>query len=146
HVARCAEVESAVLFGVEPHVSFAGDDHDEGAICVPLRGSNGQLLGYLGLRPRGDLASAQIEIIEPLLATAARLLESQRDRRRREEAEADRRLLATLASEVRAAPDLNAALEVVLRAVVERTGWDLGQAWTRRLDTDRLECAPAWFT
>ena len=54
-------------------------------------------------------------------------------------------LLQTITMEVAAAKDLSSALEVLIRRVCEKTGWEIGQAWIPRYDGTVLDCSPAWF-
>lgn len=54
-------------------------------------------------------------------------------------------LLQTITSEVAAANDFPAALEIVLRRVCEKTGWALGQAWIPDPAKTCLVCGPVWF-
>jgi PAS domain S-box-containing protein len=54
-------------------------------------------------------------------------------------------LLQTITMEVAAASDLSSALEIVLRRVCEKTGWELGQAWVPNRDKTFLVCGPVWF-
>jgi sigma-B regulation protein RsbU (phosphoserine phosphatase) len=69
-----------------------------------------------------------------------------RDITERKHAEEESRVLQSISLAVNEAPDLNAALSVVLKAVCEATGWALGQAWLPSHDGSHLECSPAWFT
>ena len=62
----------------------------------------------------------------------------------RKRAEAQLSLLQTIGIEVAAANDLHSALEVVLRRVVESTGWAFGEAWIPTHDGTLLECGPQW--
>jgi PAS domain S-box-containing protein len=73
------------------------------------------------------------------------LLSVANDITERRQAEQQVTLLQTITMEVALAPDLDAALEVVLRRVCETTGWVLGQSWVPRSDGAALECGPAWF-
>ncbi len=91
------------------------------------------MIGYLrhrGARVR-ELTSANV-------ALETQIAERQR-------AENEVRLLQTMTVAVSEAPDLLAALEVVLRKVCESTGWLVGQAWMLG-ETGRLECVPAWHS
>ena len=54
-------------------------------------------------------------------------------------------LLQSITMEVAAASDLSSALEIVLRRVCEKTGWELGQAWVPNRDKTLLVCGPVWF-
>ncbi|MGC2353162.1 MAG: GAF domain-containing protein, partial [Candidatus Udaeobacter sp.] len=54
-------------------------------------------------------------------------------------------LLQTITLEVAAATDLSSALEIVLRRVCEKTGWELGQAWVPSQDKTVLFSGPVWF-
>ncbi|PYK73556.1 MAG: hypothetical protein DME44_00910 [Verrucomicrobia bacterium] len=54
-------------------------------------------------------------------------------------------LLQSITMEVAAASDLSSALEIVLRRVCEKTGWELGQAWVLNRDKTLLVCGPVWF-
>lgn len=74
------------------------------------------------------------------------LLSVSNDITERRRAEEQVSLLQAITMEVVVAPDLSAALEVVLRRVCEKTGWVLGQSWIPRQDGTALECTPAWFT
>ena len=64
----------------------------------------------------------------------------------RKRAEAQLSLLQTLGIEVAAARDLHSALKVVLRRVLESTGWELGEAWIPSHDGAVLECGPQWVS
>jgi sigma-B regulation protein RsbU (phosphoserine phosphatase) len=66
-----------------------------------------------------------------------------RDITERKRAEEESRLLQGISLAVHAAKDLDSALEVVLRAVCETTGWALGQAWLPSHDGLHLECSAA---
>lgn len=63
----------------------------------------------------------------------------------RKQAEERIALLQMITIDIAAAPDLPAALEVVLRRVCEATGWALGQAWLPNEEGTALSCCPAWF-
>jgi PAS domain S-box-containing protein len=63
----------------------------------------------------------------------------------RRRAEEEVTLLQSISMDVAIAPDLNAALTVVLRRVCESTGWSYGQSWIPVIDGSALECGPAWF-
>ncbi len=54
-------------------------------------------------------------------------------------------LLQTITLEVAAATDFSSALEIVLRRVCEKTGWELGQAWVPSQDKTLLFSGPVWF-
>ena len=70
---------------------------------------------------------------------------SQRAEQKRKESEEQLSLLRTITREVAAASDLSSALEIVLRRVCEKTGWELGQAWVPNRDKTLLVCGPVWF-
>src|SRR2546427_289663 len=54
-------------------------------------------------------------------------------------------LLNRLAVAIADAPDLDAALHVVLSEVGQSTGWDCGQAWVPTDDGAGLACRPVWY-
>ncbi len=54
-------------------------------------------------------------------------------------------LLQTITLEMAGAGGLGAALEIVLRRVCEKTGWEFGQAWTPDQAGGAMVCGPAWF-
>ena len=69
-----------------------------------------------------------------------------RDITERKRAEEELALAHELALAIAGAESAELALADVLRAVCERTGWALGQAWVRTPDGRALECSPAWHT
>ncbi len=54
-------------------------------------------------------------------------------------------LLQTITLEMTGAGALEPALEIVLRRVCEKTGWEFGQAWLPDEAGGVLVCGPAWF-
>ncbi len=70
------------------------------------------------------------------------------ERKRAEEAlhqsEEQLTLLQTITMQVATAKDLSSALEVVLKRVCEKTGWDFAQSWLPRRDATFLELGPVW--
>ena len=70
---------------------------------------------------------------------------SQSAEQKRKESEEQLSLLQTITREVAAASDLSSALEIVLRRVCEKTGWELGQAWVPNREKTLLVCGPVWF-
>lgn len=69
-----------------------------------------------------------------------------RDISLRKRAEAEARLLQTIALGVGAATDLDEALAFVLRQVCDTTGWAMGEAWLPNDDRSRLACHPVWHS
>lgn len=61
------------------------------------------------------------------------------------DANAELRLLRNIFLETSIAPNVDAALGVVLRQVCQATGWRLGQAWVLSSDGTSLECSPAYY-
>src|SRR5207245_3530166 len=59
--------------------------------------------------------------------------------------ESDLRLLQSLTLAVSEAPDLESALDVVLRVVCESAGWSCGGAWVPTEDGNRLVASRAWY-
>jgi len=68
----------------------------------------------------------------------------QREIGARKRAEAEARLLQTIALGVGAAADLDEALAFLLRQVCETTGWAMGEAWLPDHDGAQLVCHPVW--
>ncbi len=75
----------------------------------------------------------------------AGFLAVQREVGARKRAEAEVRLLHTIAMGVGAAEDLDAALTFVLRQVCETTGWAMGEAWLPNREGTRLGCHSVWY-
>jgi len=63
----------------------------------------------------------------------------------RKRAEAGIQMLQTVVFEAGSAPDLNAALDVVLKHICEYTGWVIGEAWMPTLDRQTLQFSTAWY-
>ena len=55
-------------------------------------------------------------------------------------------LARELALSIGEAGSLDDAIEIALRAICERTGWELGQAWVPSSTDSHLECSSSWFT
>jgi len=75
----------------------------------------------------------------------AGFLAVQREVGARKRAEAEVRLLHTIAMGVGAAEDLDAALTFVLRQVCATTGWAMGEAWLPNREGTRLGCHSVWY-
>jgi PAS domain S-box-containing protein len=58
--------------------------------------------------------------------------------------ESELRLLHSITLAVSEAESFSAAILVVLRMICDATGWILGQAWIRRMDSSGLQCSPEW--
>ena len=63
----------------------------------------------------------------------------------RKHAEEEVRLLQSIALAVGEAPDLDSALETVLREVCKATGWVYGEAWLPCEENTQLQCASAFY-
>src|SRR5262249_45555657 len=74
------------------------------------------------------------------------LLSVSNDITERRRAEEEVSLLQEISMQVAVAPDVHAALAVVLRLVCQTTGWVLGQSWIPNEDETTIECGSAWFT
>src|SRR5439155_5095785 len=55
-------------------------------------------------------------------------------------------LVRELALSIGEADSVEDAIELTLKTICERTGWELGQAWVPAAGVSYLECSPAWFT
>jgi PAS domain S-box-containing protein len=73
--------------------------------------------------------------------TADSLLSAEQGRK---ESEEQLELLQTITRELAGASNLSAALDIVLREVCEKTGWELGQAWVPDGEGEVLKCAAVW--
>jgi PAS domain S-box-containing protein len=67
-----------------------------------------------------------------------------RDVTERSRAEAEHRLLQSLALAASEAPDLVSALEIVLQKLCDMSDWTLGAAWIPEPEKGVLECAALW--
>jgi PAS domain S-box-containing protein len=59
--------------------------------------------------------------------------------------ESELRLLHAITMDVSAADSFAGAMAAVLSRICQATGWELGQAWVRRMGSGQLECSPAWY-
>ncbi len=64
----------------------------------------------------------------------------------RHRAEEESRLLQSITIAVGEAPDLNAALEVVLRKVCAATGWVYGEVWLPCEQDEKLQCGQVFYS
>lgn len=69
---------------------------------------------------------------------------SVKELRWREQGEKEVRLLQTATRAVMDSRDFQSALELILRAVCEETGWVLGEAWAPSTESGRLNFLTAW--
>lgn len=63
----------------------------------------------------------------------------------RKQAEQEMNLLQTLTQAINETGDLDEALSVMLKKVIEATGWLLGSSWLPGSDGKHLVCGPVWF-
>jgi PAS domain S-box-containing protein len=87
---------------------------------------------------RGEMSRDSIE-------TARRMVGTCQDVTERRHAEDKVALTRELALSIAEAGTVDDAVELALRAICERTGWDLGQAWVPVPAASHLECSSSWF-
>jgi PAS domain S-box-containing protein len=64
----------------------------------------------------------------------------------RKRAQEEINLLQTMTLAITGADDFQSALGIALKKVCEFTGWVLGEAWAPNIDSEVLECSPAWYS
>jgi PAS domain S-box-containing protein len=144
------------IFGLEPQ-EFAGgydsflervhpDDRDrvDATIRDALRNRRPVDIHHRIVRADGAVRvlHAQSEIIQNE-AGPLRMCGTAHDVTDRMRVEEELELCRELALAIGETPTVEAALELILRRICERTGWVFGQAWVR--NGSYLECSPAWY-
>ena len=64
----------------------------------------------------------------------------------RKKAETEIKFLHSITQAIFECQDFHAALSVAIQKVCEATGWDFGEAWVPKADSDVLECSSAWYS
>jgi PAS domain S-box-containing protein len=86
------------------------------------------------------------EVVADSAGNAVRMVGTCQDITESRRAEEQIALVRELALSIGEAESVEAAIELALRTICERTGWDLGQAWVPTGEDTYLECSDAWFT
>ena len=130
------------------------DYRELAAICgfrscwsTPILSAYGTVLGSFamyGKEIRGPNA-AEKSLIEVATHITGIALERKRAEEALRHSDEQLNLLQTITMQVATAKDLASALEVVLKRVCEKTGWDFAQSWFPARDRTHLELGPAWM-
>lgn len=92
------------------------------------------------------IVHCRAEISKDTIGSARRLVGTCQDVTERRHAEDVIALSRELALKIGEANTVDDTIELALRAICERTGWDLGQAWVPAPAASHLECSSSWFT
>jgi PAS domain S-box-containing protein len=86
------------------------------------------------------------EVVTDARGNAVRMVGTCQDVTERRRAEEQIALVRALALSIGEAESVEASIELALKTICERTGWELGQAWVPIAGDAYLECSSAWFT
>jgi PAS domain S-box-containing protein len=89
---------------------------------------------------------AQGEVLTDERGTALKVIGTAQDITERRKAEEQIALAHDLALEIGAAETAEAALELSLNKICDRTGWAIGQVWVPSEDGSYLKCSAAWYS
>jgi PAS domain S-box-containing protein len=99
---------------------------------------------------RGDgatrIVQCRAEVLTDSTSSLTRMVGTCQDVTERRRTEEKIALARELALSIGEADTVDDAIEIALRAICERTGWELGQAWVPSPTATHLECSSSWFT
>jgi PAS domain S-box-containing protein len=89
---------------------------------------------------------AQGEVLADVRGTPLKMIGTAQDITERKRTEERIALAHDLALEIGAAESVEAALELALNKICDKTGWAMGQVWVPNDDGAYLKCSPAWYS
>lgn len=110
------------------------DRVDQGEFTLTTKNGTNRIW-YFSAAPLGQLPDSRRLLIS--MAT---------DITERKKAEAEITFLHSITQAIFECQDFHAALSVAIQKVCESTGWDFGEAWVPKVDSDVLECSSAWYS
>jgi PAS domain S-box-containing protein len=129
---------------VRHHPLVTGEPYIRFYAATPLTRPDGKVAGFLCVM---DRVPRQVSPqTQQALCSLARLAEADLPGAEAVPWPGEIELLDAMAPAVNETKELQSALSITLRKLLDASGWILAQAWVPRADGTVLECSPAWHT
>jgi PAS domain S-box-containing protein len=142
-VVEACEAKIALLMSTRESSPLMGIEH--GLLLLPIFGTGDLPVGVAGIAPPASQADRAIRRARPLLLIAGTMIGSRAKLRQQAAHNVELVLEQALTVAIAESSDLVGALQMMLKVICERVGWEIGQAWVPSVSGDVLECLPAWF-